>query len=102
MPYAVMLAMTLLGVERRGLLTKIDVAVDVAGHAEHRRVGDPARIRECPERRAEARLTDCLCQLACRFAPLAVDRCDVRPDLRVLGDVTVVTIADLDLEPSPQ
>ena len=56
------------------------------------------RIRERPERRAEADVAHCLRQLARRFAPLAVDGCDVRADFGVLGDVAVVAIADLDLE----
>ncbi len=44
----------LLGVERRRLLPEIDVALDLAGHAQDRHVGDPVRIGERPERRPEA------------------------------------------------
>ena len=88
----------LLRVERGRLLAEIDVAVDLARHSEHGRVGDLARVRERPERRLEADAAHALRQRARGLTLLAVDGRDVGADLRILGDVAVVAVADLDLE----
>ncbi len=88
----------LLRVERRRLLAEVDVAADLARHPEHGHVGNLARVRERPERRREARVAHRLRELARGVAPLAVDRRDVRADVRVVRDVAVVARADLDLE----
>ena len=72
----------LLGVERGRLLAEIDVAVDFAGRSHHGHVGDLVRIRERPERRAEAEAADRLPQLARRLEPVAVGGNDIGADRR--------------------
>ena len=47
----------LLGVEGGRLLSEVDVALDLAGHAQDGDVGDPVRIGERPERRRRSRST---------------------------------------------
>ena len=56
----------LLRVERRRLLAEVDVAVDFARHSEHGHVGDPARIRERPERRSETDVAHALARACAR------------------------------------
>jgi hypothetical protein len=55
-------------------------------------------IREGPERRPEADRADGAAQVASRLTAVAVDEHDVGADVGVLGDITVVAIANLDLE----
>ena len=75
----------LLRVERRRLLAEVDVAVDLARHPEHGHVGNLARVRERPERRREARRCARACaSLRAASRRIAVDRRDVRADLRVV------------------
>lgn len=87
----------LLGVVTRGLLSQIDVALDLADELEGADVGDPVRIGERPERRVESAGADCARQRARRLAALAVDERDVGADRGVLRDVAVEAASDLDL-----
>ncbi len=88
----------LLGIEGRGLLAEIDVPVHLAGGSQDRDVGHAVRIRERPDRRAEADRPDAPTQVARRLPAVAVDRDDVGADVGILGHVPIVPLAHLDLE----
>ena len=88
----------LLGVEGGGLLSDVDVALDLSEHPQHGDVGDTGRIGERPERRQEADGPHVARQLPGPLAPIAVDERDVGAHAGVLGDVAIEVIGHFDLE----
>ncbi len=88
----------LLGIERRGLLPKVDVAVDLARWASTAMSASLVGIRQRPQAACEPDRANRPRQPRAPSRPIAVDRSDVGADRGVLRDVAVGTVGDLDLE----
>ena len=88
----------LLGIERRGLLAEVDVAIDLAGEVEDGHVRDAVRIRKRPERGAKADGSNRARQFSCKFQPLAVDQCNIGTHRGIFGHIPVKGVADLDFK----
>lgn len=80
-------ARNLLGVESRGLLAEIDVAVDVAGQRHNVHVGNAVRVGERPKRCLEAQPPDRANELPCVFDHAAFDGADISADRRILPHI---------------
>src|SRR5262249_4954867 len=78
--------------------SEIDVAVDSAGEARDRHVGNSARVRQRPERRLESDRANRARHPAGVLEAIAIDRPDVGADIGVLGYVTIEAVAHFDLE----
>ena len=87
----------LLGIEGGRLLAQVDEALDLAQAAGHRQVADAVRIGQRPQRGGKADAAHRAHQRLGAFEVIAVDPQDVGTDRRLLADVALVAVAELDL-----